>query len=104
MRQHLGAYAAYNVFQRKQQPTLRCAVRQDRPVPAFIWSETWAFWGITTAEEPLHGFQPEAAAEAMRFTGYYFFKALDCQTGEDITPSCPRAIEGDPEGQRGEHG
>ena len=75
MRQLLVAYAAFNVFKRKRQPALRCAVRQDRPVPAFIWSETWVFCGTTTVEDPLPGFQPEAATEAMRFTGYYFFEA-----------------------------
>ncbi len=30
-----AAYAAYNVFRRRQYPALRCAVRQDRPVPGF---------------------------------------------------------------------
>ena len=68
--------AAYNVFRRKQQPALRCAVRQDRPVPAFVNGETWVFGGIATTKEPPPGFQPEAASEAMRLTGYYLFHAL----------------------------
>ena len=77
MRPHLVAYTAFNVFHRKRQPVLRCAVRQDRPVPLFITSETGEFCGTTTMEEPSPGFQPEAAAEAMRFAGYYFFEAQD---------------------------
>jgi hypothetical protein len=76
MQQHLFAYAAFNVFHRKRRPALRCAVRQDRSVPLFITSETWAFNGTTTVEQPSPGFQPEAASEAMRFAGYYFFETL----------------------------
>ena len=100
MHLHLMAYAAYNVFQRKRQPALRCAVRQDRPVPAFIRSEAWVFCGTTTVEQPSPGFQPEAAAKAMRFTGYYFFKALDDQPAESFshTPAQPKA-DGDRQGR-----
>ena len=75
MRQHFVAYAAFNVFQRQRQPALRCAVRQDRPVPTFITGEIWSFGGTTTVEQPSPGFQPEAANEAMRFTGYYLYEA-----------------------------
>jgi hypothetical protein len=39
---YLAAYAAFNVFQRKRNPALRCAVRQDQPVPEFIEAGTWA--------------------------------------------------------------
>ncbi|WP_336492274.1 hypothetical protein [Methylobacterium nigriterrae] len=68
--------AAYNVFRRKRKPALHCAVRQDRPVPTFVNGETWDFGGIATMTEPPPGFQPEAAHEAMRLTGYYLFHAL----------------------------
>ncbi|WP_336490125.1 hypothetical protein [Methylobacterium nigriterrae] len=67
----------YNIFQRTRQPSLRCAVLQSRPVPAFIQGETWEFAG-TTADEagmPL-GFQSEAADEATRLAGYYLFQSL----------------------------
>lgn len=69
--------AAYNVFRRKRQPALRCAVRQDRPVPSFVHGETWDFGGIIRATESIPpGFQPEAASQAMQLTGYYLFHAL----------------------------
>jgi hypothetical protein len=69
--------AAYNVFRRKRQPALRCAVRQDRPVPVFVSGETWDFGGTVRTTEPVPpGFQPEAANEAMQLTGYYLFHAL----------------------------
>ena len=74
---YLAAYVAFKVFQRKRNPALRCALRQDQPVPEFIEAGTWAFSGTTTIEEPLPGFQPQAADDAMRFAGYYLFHALD---------------------------
>ncbi|CAO4138165.1 hypothetical protein DHODJN_00505 [Methylorubrum extorquens] len=72
----LAPYCAYNVFCRKRQPALRCAVRQDRPVPSFVQDETWEFGGTVWSEEPPTGFHPEAAHQAMRLTGYYLFHAL----------------------------
>ena len=45
---YLAAYVAFNVFQRKRNPALRCAVRQDQPMPAFIRLETWGFGGVAT--------------------------------------------------------
>jgi hypothetical protein len=75
MREHLVAYIAFNVFHRKRQPALRCAVRQDRRVPTFLQAETWAFGGITTVEEPSPSFEPQAASQATRITGYYLFQA-----------------------------
>ena len=73
----MQALDAYNVFRRKQQPALRCAVRQDRPVPGFIQGETWEFGGTIKGSQPTPaGFRPEAATQAMRLTGYYLFHAL----------------------------
>ena len=73
----MQAPAAYNVFRRKRQPALRCAVRQDQPVPTFIRSDTWEFSGtIGCTQETAAGFRACAASEAMRLTGYYLFHAL----------------------------
>jgi hypothetical protein len=71
---YLAAYAAFNVFKRKRNPALRCAVRQDQPIPVFIESETWEFGGTVSLEEPSLGFQPELASETARTLGYYLFK------------------------------
>ncbi|AWN42854.1 hypothetical protein DK389_23060 [Methylobacterium durans] len=73
----MQAPAAYNVFCRKRQPALRCAVRQDRPVPSFVHGDTWEFGGtIQNAQQAPAGFRLDAASEAMRLTGYYLFHAL----------------------------
>ena len=64
---------AFNVFMRKRDPALRCAVRQDRPVPSFIQDETWDFGGTATLECPMLGLDPEQASEATRLMGYHLF-------------------------------
>lgn len=68
---------AYNVFRRKRDPNLCCAVPQRRPVPAFIQGETWEFGGTIAHPATIPtGFQPEAATEATRLMGYYLFQAF----------------------------
>ena len=70
-----AAYAAFNVFRRKLKPSLRCAVRQDRAVPAFIDNETWEFSGTVTGETPPPGFRADDADRAMQSPGYYLYRA-----------------------------
>jgi len=73
----MQAASAYNVFARRRQLALRCAIAQGRPVPSFIQGETWEFGGTVKPSEPMPvGFQPGAAQEAMRLLGYYLFHAL----------------------------
>ena len=35
----------YNLFRRRWQPDLCCAVPEDRPVPSFVTGERWDFRG-----------------------------------------------------------
>ncbi|WP_336492619.1 hypothetical protein [Methylobacterium nigriterrae] len=73
----MQASSTYNVFHRRQQPELRCAVRQDRPIPTFISGETWDCGGTVRPTEPTPaGFRLEAADAATRLTGYYLFQTL----------------------------
>lgn len=74
MHRYLAAYADFNVFRRKRNPSLCCAVRQDQPVPSFICGEAWEFSGTTTLEEPVSGLHPELVSEATRVIGYHLFK------------------------------
>ncbi|TXN68122.1 hypothetical protein [Methylobacterium sp. WL6] len=70
-----AAYADFNVFRRRQSPELRCAVRQDRPVPLFIDGAVGEFSGTVVGEKPPAGFQAGEAHEAMLSAGYYLFRA-----------------------------
>jgi hypothetical protein len=36
---------AFNLFRRKREPDLLCAVPQDCPVPGFVEASAWAFVG-----------------------------------------------------------
>ncbi len=69
---------AYNVFSRKHEPALNCAVRQDRPVPNFVRGDTWDYvCTVQTSVRAPIGFKPEAAREATTNKGYYLFYALN---------------------------
>jgi hypothetical protein len=46
----------YNLFRRKWQPDLCCAVPVDHPVPGFITGERWDFGGAWEAAAPPPGF------------------------------------------------
>nr|WP_082504636.1 MULTISPECIES: hypothetical protein [unclassified Methylobacterium] len=71
---------AYNVFRRKQQSALRCAVPQDQPVPTFLHGGDWEFGGTIKGHEPTPaGFRPEAASDAVRLNGFYLYHALRAQ-------------------------
>ena len=43
----------YNLFRRKWQPDLCCAVPEDQPVPSFITGESWDFGGTWWGVRPL---------------------------------------------------
>lgn len=66
----------YNLFRRKGQRALCCAVRQDKLVPTFLHGEAWDFGGtiFNDATQPT-GFQAKAANEATTINGYYLFHA-----------------------------
>jgi hypothetical protein len=71
---------AFNVFARHRQPNLRCAVRQDRPIPSFIRGEAWSFActiDLSVPSRPVpRGFQLDAAHDAARSPGFYLFSVV----------------------------
>jgi len=68
--------ASYNLFRRREEPDLYCAVPQPRPVPAFVSGDEWEFAGAVLAGDgaPL-GFDPRAALAGARLNGFYVFLA-----------------------------
>ena len=67
---------SYNLFRRKREPDLFCAVRHDKPVPTFIETSGWEFQGTlhdNGAAQVPRGFKPDAAQKAMAADGYYVF-------------------------------
>jgi hypothetical protein len=69
-------HCAYNIFRRKQDPELCCAVPEHQPVPAFLIPEEWEFAAKAThpANAP-RGFRLHAARAGERFNGFYVFQA-----------------------------
>ncbi|KAB1073985.1 hypothetical protein [Methylobacterium planeticum] len=69
--------SAFNVFHRKTEPDLHCAIRQGRPVPIFIAEQDWEFGGTLNPDEARQpGFRVRAAEAADRLLGFYLFQAL----------------------------
>lgn len=64
----------YNLFRRKAERDLYCAVPEDRPVPRFVAGGDWEYEGDGAAPPP--GFRIEAAQAAQRLNGYYIFQAV----------------------------
>jgi hypothetical protein len=68
--------STYNVFRRKQDPDLCCAVPEDRPVPEFIRPDGWEFLAkIPESARVPQGFSDRAARAGVRFNGFYIFLA-----------------------------
>jgi hypothetical protein len=66
----------YNVFRRKQDPDLCCAVPEDRPVPGFILPAEWEFLAkIPDSAHVPQGFRDRGARAGVRFNGFYIFLA-----------------------------
>jgi hypothetical protein len=66
----------YNLFRRRAEPDLYCAVPEDRAVPAFVESEAWEFAGkVKEASEP-DAFHRRAARVGVHLTGFYLFQAV----------------------------
>lgn len=67
----------WNIFGRTEQAGIRCAIRQDRPVPTFIQGAAWEFVAAIRAGEPVPSwFRLQMARHSMRRLGYYLFLSL----------------------------
>ncbi len=67
---------AYNLFRRREEPQLYCAVPEHYPVPSFIIGEAWDFGGrLDNATAAPLGFDADAARHGVALTGYYLFLA-----------------------------
>ncbi len=67
---------AYNLFRRKADRHICCAVPEDCAVPGFVHGDRWEFGGRFDEAAVLPGFDPRAAAASARFNGFYVFAAI----------------------------
>jgi hypothetical protein len=64
----------YNLFRRKGQPDLCCAVPEDRPVPSFVTGERWEFGGTWEGAIRPPGWDPTASELGVRLNGFHLFQ------------------------------
>ncbi|WP_372423066.1 hypothetical protein [Salinarimonas chemoclinalis] len=83
---------AYNLFRRREEPQLYCAVPEDYPVPSFIVGAAWNFGGrLDNATAAPLGFDCDAARHGVALTGYYLF--LADRWGAVRTAQCRREAD-----------
>ncbi len=68
--------ASFNIYHRKSQPGLCCAVRNDREIPNFIGSQDWVLGGTARNGADHPGFRRRAADTGDQLLGYYLFHAI----------------------------
>jgi hypothetical protein len=67
---------AFNLFRRKNEADLYCAVPQDAPVPDFVLEDLWEYAQSIELRD-LSGFDAAAAEASASATGYYLFHSSD---------------------------
>ncbi len=65
---------AYNLFRRRSEPELLCAVPEDRAIPTFLSGEDWEFGGKSSGSA-MPEFDLQAARASVRFNGFYLYHA-----------------------------
>ena len=74
---HNTDFRTWNVFRRRHDEGLCCAVSAEVPVPLFLLSGEWNFgFAIADGDPPVEGFSPAAAEVGSVFNGFYLFLAF----------------------------
>ena len=66
----------WNMFARREEGEIWCAVPADSAVPRFLFSGEWDFSGQHPERRPLPGFQCDVARQSVRMNGFYLFQLL----------------------------
>ena len=75
-------FCTWNVFRRRRDEGLCCAVPAEAPVPPFLMSGDWNFgFAIADGDPPVTGFSARAAAVGAGFSGFYLFLAFAAADG-----------------------
>ena len=66
----------WNMFTRRQEGEIWCAVPAEAAVPGFLFSGEWAYGGQHPERQALPGFQRSIAHQGVRLNGFYLFQVL----------------------------
>jgi hypothetical protein len=78
----------YNLFRRKDEADLYCAVPEDVAVPAFLTEGSWEY-AQSLEVEALSGFDAVAAEASALLNGFYLFHSADSSERERLTQVSP---------------
>ncbi|MCF4126739.1 hypothetical protein [Methylobacterium sp. SyP6R] len=80
-------WPTYNLFRRREEPDLVCAVPNDFPVPAFVTGEAWTYAGsIEAPSEAPPGFSAEIAERGAETSGFHLFHQLPAAAPREPLP------------------
>lgn len=83
-------FRTWNVFRRRHDDALCCAVSAEAPVPAFLLSGEWDFgFAFSEGDPPLAGFSAAAAEVGTGFNGFYLFLAFTAPNGAAARGAAP---------------
>ncbi len=68
--------SVWNMFKRREEGEIWCAVPTDTAVPRFLFSGEWDYSGQHPERQALPGFQRGVARQAVRMNGFYLFQLL----------------------------
>ena len=66
----------WNMFMRREEGEIWCAVPAETAVPRFLFSGEWDYGGQHRDRQALPGFQRSIAHQAVRMNGFYLFQLL----------------------------
>ena len=66
----------WNMFKRREEGEIWCAVPAEAAVPRFLLSGEWDYGGQHPERRVLPGFQRSVAHQAVRMNGFYLFQLL----------------------------
>ena len=76
-------YRTWNIFRRRHDEGLCCAVPAETPVPPFLLSGEWNFgFAVADGDPPVTGFCAQAAEVGTGFNGFYLFLAFAVSSRE----------------------
>ncbi len=76
----------WNMFRRRDEGELWCAVPASEAVTRFLFSGDWDFGGQHAEWQPVTGFKTTLAHQSVRMNGFYLFHLVSAEFRGAVAP------------------